>query len=383
MPRSTDGRGMGSPKDSQMVGTVPRNPAIDDTHPDLVNPPSTDHGLMPNLVFPFSLAHTRRESGGWTREVTNRLLPIAHDLAIVNMKLDPGAYRELHWHVQSEWAFVLTGSCRIAAVDQEGRNFLEDVKAGDLWYFPAGIPHHIQAHDEGVEFLLVFDDGCYSEDGTFQVTDFFAHVPREVIAKNFGWTMQQMANFPAESERYIFPGQSPPPLAEDRVFSPTGDVPRTFKHSLLAQTPEKFEGGSVRIADSSNFAAAITTTVAMVEIEPGAMRELHWHPNGAEMQYVISGKGRMGVFANHGTARTFNMETGDVGYVPISMGHYIENIGDKPFVYLELFRTAKFEDVSLAQWLANVPPEVVADTINVPRELIEALPKTKSPLQRH
>ena len=77
-----------------MVGTVPRNPAIDKSHPDLVNPPSTDNGLMPNLVFPFSLAHTRQESGGWTREVTNRLLPIAHDLAIVNMKLNPGAYRE-------------------------------------------------------------------------------------------------------------------------------------------------------------------------------------------------------------------------------------------------------------------------------------------------
>ncbi|MEE3918411.1 hypothetical protein V2I01_06940 [Micromonospora sp. BRA006-A] len=49
-----------------MVGTVPRNPAIDQSHPDLVHPPSTDNGLMPNLVFPFSLAHTRQESGGWT-----------------------------------------------------------------------------------------------------------------------------------------------------------------------------------------------------------------------------------------------------------------------------------------------------------------------------
>ncbi|MEV6813466.1 cupin domain-containing protein [Micromonospora sp. NPDC051296] len=381
MPRSAD-RPMSSNGDGSMIGTLPRNAAIDRAHPDLVNPPSTDHGLLPNLVFPFSLSHTRHESGGWTREVTNRLLPIAHDLAIIDMKLDPGAYRELHWHIQSEWAFILKGSARIAAVDQEGRNFLEDVKEGDLWYFPAGIPHHIQAFEEGVEFLLVFDDGCYSEDATFQVTDFFAHVPKEVIAKNFGWTMEQMRNLP-EREKYIFPGEIPPPLAEDRVFSPTGDVPRTFKHQLLAQTPERFEGGSVRIADSTNFAAATTTTVAMVELEPGAMRELHWHPNGAEMQYILSGRGRMGVFANHATARTFNLETGDVGYVPISMGHYVENIGDEPFVYLELFRTAKFEDMSLMQWLANIPPEVVAATLNMPRELIEVMPKEKHAVQRH
>ncbi|MGC4861069.1 cupin domain-containing protein [Micromonospora sp. DT41] len=374
---STMARGDGS-----MIGTLPRNPAIDKTHPDLVNPPSTDHGLMPNLVFPFSLSHTRQESGGWTREITNRLLPIAHDLAIIDMKLDPGAYRELHWHVQSEWAIVLKGHGRIAAVDQEGRNFLEDVSEGDLWYFPAGIPHHIQAFEEGMEFLLVFDDGCYSEDATFQLTDFFSHVPKEVIAKNFGWTMEQMRNMP-EQEKYMFPGDIPPPLAEDRVFSPTGDVPRTFKHNLLAQTPERFEGGTVRIADSTNFAAATTTTVAMVELEPGAMRELHWHPNGAEMQYVLSGYGRLGVFANHATARTFNLETGDVAYIPISMGHYIENLGDKPFVFLELFRTAKFEDMSLMQWLANIPPKVVADTLDMPRELIERLPKEKHAVQRH
>lgn len=368
--------------DGSMIGTLPRNPAIDQTHPDLLHPPSTDHGLMPNMVFPFSLAHTRQESGGWTREITNRLLPIAHDLAIVDMKLNPGAYRELHWHVQSEWAFILKGSARIGAVDQEGRNFLEDVKEGDLWYFPAGIPHYIQAFEEGIEFLLVFDDGCYSEDGTFQVTDFFAHVPKEVIAKNFGWTMEQMRNLP-ESEKYIFPGEVPPPLSEARVFSPTGDVPRTFKHQFLAQTPERFEGGTVRICDTTNFPAAITTTVAMVELEPGAMRELHWHPNGAEMQYVLAGSGRMGVFANHATARTFNMGTGDVGYVPISMGHYVENIGDTTFVYLELFRSAKFEDVSLMQWLANIPPDVVATTLNMPRELIEILPREKHPVQRH
>ncbi|MGA3540277.1 cupin domain-containing protein [Micromonosporaceae bacterium DT194] len=368
--------------DGTVFNTVPRNPDIDRSHPDLMHPPETDEGLMPNMVFPFSLAHTRQEEGGWTREITDRLLPIAHELAIVDMKLNPGAYRELHWHVQSEFGIMLNGSGRISSVDQEGRNFLEDVKQGDLWYFPAGIPHHLQASEEGMEFLLVFDDGCYSEDATFQISDFFAHTPKEVLAKNFGWSMEQMRNMP-EKEKYMFSGQVPPPLAEDRVFSPTGDVPRSFKHQLLAQTPERFNGGSVRIADSTNFAAATTTAIGLVEIEPGAMRELHWHPNAGEMQYFLSGYGRMGVFANHATSRTFNFSTGDVGYVPISYGHYIENLGDEPLVYLELFRAPKFQDMSVMQWMANTPPEVAADTLNVPRELIEALPKEKQVVQKH
>ncbi|MEV4626019.1 oxalate decarboxylase family bicupin [Micromonospora sp. NPDC049523] len=359
----------------------PRNVELDRQNPDLLVPPPTDQGTVPNLKFSFSMAHTRIEKGGWTREVTQRELPIASQLSGVDMKLEPGAYRELHWHQASEWAYVLAGSCRISAVDQEGRNFLDDVQQGDLWFFPKGVPHHIQALADGVEFLLVFDDGAFTENGTFLISDFFAHVPKKVLAKNFGWTMDQMENLP-ERDKYIFSGQVPPALSADKVVSPTGDVPRTFKHRMHAQAPQRFKGGSVRIADSTNFAAANTICAALVEIEPGGMRELHWHPTDDEWQYYISGFGRMGVFASSGMNRTFNYQAGDVGYVPFAYGHYIENLGDEPLRFLEMFRNPRFEDISLAQWMANTPPQISADTLNLPREMIEALPKTKQPVVR-
>ena len=67
---------------------------------------------------------------------------------------------------------------RITAVDQDARNFVDDVGVGDLWYFPAGIPHSIQGLEpDGCEFLLVFDDGSFSEDNTFLISDWFKHVP--------------------------------------------------------------------------------------------------------------------------------------------------------------------------------------------------------------
>jgi oxalate decarboxylase len=359
----------------------PRNVTLDRQNPDLLTPPATDSGTVPNLRFSFSNAHTRIERGGWTREVTQRELPIATELAGVDMALEPGAYRELHWHKEAEWAYVLNGSCRIGAVDQEGRNFLDDVQQGDLWFFPKGIPHHIQALGEGVEFLLVFDDGSFSENSTFLMSDFFARTPKSVLAKNFGWSVDQLADLP-EKEKYIFPGQVPPPLEQDRVVSPTGDVPRTFKHRLHAQAPQRFPGGTVRVADSTNFAASTAICAAMVEIEPGGLRELHWHPTDDEWQYWISGRGRMGVFASSGVARTFDFQAGDVGYVPFAYGHYIENVGDEPLVFLEMFRKPRFEDISLAQWMANMPAEVIADTINLPRGMIEALPKEKRPVVR-
>ncbi|GLW09869.1 oxalate decarboxylase OxdC [Microtetraspora sp. NBRC 13810] len=363
------------------IDTGPRNVELDLQNPDMLTPPETDHGTVPNMKFSFAMAHTRIEEGGWTREVTQRELPIATTLAGVDMKLNPGAYRELHWHKEAEWGYVLEGSCRIGAVDQEGRNFLEDVVKGDLWFFPKGVPHFIQALEEGVEFLLVFDDGGFSENSTFMVSDFFAHTPKSVLAKNFGWTPEQVANMP-EKEKYIFQGDVPPRLDADRVVSPTGDVPRTFKHRMLAQEPERFPGGSVRIVDSTTFKAATTISAALVEVEPGGLRELHWHPTDDEWQYYISGFGRMGVFASSGLARTFDFRAGDVGYVPFAYGHYVENLGNEPLIFLEMFRNPRFEDISATQWMANLPPRVSADTLNLPPSLIDALPKDKRPVVR-
>ena len=77
---------------------------------------------------------------------------------------------------------------------KEGRNFVDDVGVGDLWYFPKGIPHSIQGLEpDGCEFLLVFDDGSFSEDNTFLLSDWFKHVPPDVLGKNFGVQRQTSA----------------------------------------------------------------------------------------------------------------------------------------------------------------------------------------------
>lgn len=113
-------------------------------------------GVCPVFKFPFSLANKRVYQGGWSREVTARELPVAKQLAGVNMRLEAGGIRELHWHKAAEWSIMLYGSARITGVDSEGRSFVDDVAEGDLWYFPTGIPHSIQGlGPDGAEFLLV------------------------------------------------------------------------------------------------------------------------------------------------------------------------------------------------------------------------------------
>jgi oxalate decarboxylase len=160
----------------------------------------------------------------------------------------------------------------------------------------------------------------------------------------------------------------------EAMRSPAGTAER-MSHHMLAQDPIEVPGGSVRITDSSNFPSASTIAAAWVELQPGALRELHWHPTNDEWQYWISGHGRMGVFGSSGKARTFDYYAGDVGYVPRAMGHYFENVGDEPVQMLEMFRSDRFEDFSLNQWLGLTPPEVVAATLNLDRDMIAALRK--------
>jgi len=358
----------------------PRNLMRDRQNPDILVPPSTDHGTLPNLRFSFADAHMRLETGGWTRQVTVRELGISKPIAGVNMRLNAGGVRELHWHKAAEWAYMLYGTARITAVDAQGRQFVDDVGVGDLWNFPSGIPHSIQGlGPDGCEFLLVFDDGDFDEDNTFLVTDWFKHVPNEVLGKNFGVPASLFGNTPDPSERYIFPAPLPGPLSSDKIPGATA-VPQTFSHRLMAQEPIRTRGGTARIVDSSNFPVATTIAAALVEVNPGAMRELHWHPNTDEWQYYIEGQGRMGVFASAGQARTFDFRAGDVGFVPFAMGHYVENTGDTPLRFLEIFRSSYFADVSLDTWLALTPPELVEAHLKLDRQVMQALRKTKTPI---
>ena len=360
----------------------PRNVERDRQNPNLFAPPATDAGSVPNLRFSFSDAHRRLEPGGWTREVTQRELPIATTLAGVNMRLNAGGVRELHWHKQAEWAYMLLGRARITAVDQDGRSFVDDVGGGDLWFFPAGIPHSIQGLEDGCEFLLVFDDGGFSEDATFLLSDWFAHTPRDVLAKNFGVPESDFDDLP-HTERYIF--RAPVPQAPAATMGPAGSrgcVEAPFSYRLRDAPPERAPGGTVRIADSTNFPVARTIAAALVEVEPGGLRELHWHPNADEWQYYIEGTGRMTVFAAEGRARTFDYRAGDVGYVPFAMGHYIENTGASRLRFLEMFRSDRFEDISLNQWMALTPPELVREHLNLGDEAMAALRREKQPIVR-
>jgi oxalate decarboxylase family bicupin protein len=357
----------------------PDNIPVDLENPDLFAPPTSDNGDTGNSKWPFAMSHNRIQTGGWARQENIEVMPIATAMASVNMRLEAGAIRELHWHKTSEWAYVLKGTTQITAVNSDGQNFMANVGAGDLWFFPPGVPHSLQAtgdDPDGTEFILIFDDGAFSEDSTFLLTDWLSHVPMEVLEKNFQVNNSEaFAHIPAK-ELYIFPSEVPSDNQQLPV-SPQGTVPESYMFSMSTMNATQLSGGSVKVVDSTIFPISTTISAAEVTVEPGAIRELHWHPTMDEWSFFLEGTGRVTVFASQSNARTFNYQAGDIGYVPTAMGHYVENTGNTTLKYLEIFSSDRFQDISLNQWLALTPPSLVKAHLNFDDETIAKLTKTK------
>jgi len=357
----------------------PANPALDAQNPDSTWPPATDSkSLVKNFKYPFSFANKRTYEGGWSREVTIRELPISKTMAGVNMRLTAGGVRELHWHTAGEWSIMLYGNARITAIDADGKSFVADVKKYDLWYFPTGIPHSIQGlGPDGCEFMLVFDDGNFSESETLLLSDAMAHLPPEVLSKNFNVGEQALKNLPRQ-ELFIFQTDVPGPLEADQkaAAGTLGKSPKDFAFRTMEMPPTmQTKGGEVRIVDSKKFNASTTVAMAMVTVHPGGMRELHWHPNADEWQYYITGKGRMTVVATGNLGRTMDFQEGDVGYVENTLLHYIENTGDTDLIFLEMFKSSYYQDLSLSEWLAHTPPELVMAHLHIDKATLDAIPK--------
>ena len=359
-----------------LAGTEPgpQNRALADNFPSFNNPPSTDVGGLDLFWASFNNAHKRIQDGGWAREVTVDDFPASDAVSGVNMRLAPGGVRELHWHQQAEWAVMVDGQCRVTVLDSEGRPQIRDVKSGDLWYFPPGLPHSLQGLGaSGAEFVLVFDNGKAGEFNTLLLTEWMAHTPPEVLAENFNLPVSAFQNIPLD-QKWIYQGKVPGPLADVQkaTRSPLGEPTMEFVYEMGKLKPLKSnKSGSIRIADSTNFGASKNIAAALVTVAPGGMREMHWHPNADEWQYYIKGSARMTVFNAGPRAQTADFRPGDIGVVKKGLGHYVQNTGDTELVFMEIFKTDRYQEVTLAQWLAGSPPEMLAETLGLDAETIK------------
>jgi oxalate decarboxylase len=338
--------------------------------------PVTSGAELPTFKFELEKSEGRVMDGSYGKEATVNQLPISKGLAGVSMRMEPGIMRELHWHATAaEWGFVTEGRVRTTVIDPQGCSETNDFDPGDLWYFPRGHGHVIETlGDMPCHFVLVFDNGYFSEFGTFSISDWIGHAPTDLLAKNFGVPASLFDNFP-KSEVYFAKGKIPPALPTAPLQG-WKNPPLTHKYSLLSQKPfEVFSGGKEWRVDGSQFPISTTMTGVVLEMEAGALRELHWHPNAEEWQYVLSGESNVTLFGSKGRWREENLRQGDVGYIPQGFGHSIENTGPDKARILIVFNNGHYQTIDLSQWIAGNPADILETNFSQEPRFFEKFPR--------
>jgi oxalate decarboxylase len=333
-----------------------------------------DVGAMPDFRFSLDGNRPKITTGGWAKEATVHQFPVSKGIAGVHMFLNPGASRELHWHaIAAEWAFVISGRCQTVVLEPSGASEINNYQPGDLWYFAKGHGHAIQTiGNEPCHFILSFDNGAFSEHGTFSITDWVDVTPNDMLAKEFGIPKDIFDAFP-KGETYIQQGQILP--ASEAMDAPWPKE-STHKFSLLRdnRANREFEGGSFKLATIDEFPASKTMSGGLMVIKPGEMRKLHWNVNANEWHYYLRGKGQVAAFGSGGRGKAMEFNPGDVAYIPMGFGHAIRNVGDEDLEIVQTWDNGKFEEIDLDRWIATSPRYLLANNFaGVPADTITKL----------
>ena len=320
-----------------------------------------DVGSIPDFKFSLDGNKPKVTSGGWAKEATVHQFKISKGIAGVHMFLNPGASRELHWHaIAAEWAFVISGRCQTMVIEPSGASEINNFEPGDLWYFAKGHGHSIQTiGDEPCHFILSFDNGAFSEHGTFGITDWIDVTPKDLLAQQFGLPKDVFDAFP-KGEAYIQAGEILKP--EDALEAPWPKE-STHKFRLLkdARAVRDFDGGTFRLATVDEFPAQKTMSGGRMTLAKGGMRKLHWNVNANEWHYYLKGRAEVVIFGSGGRAKTAQFGPGDVAYIPQGFGHAIRNIGDEEVEMVQTWDNGKFEEIDLDAWVKASPRYLVAN----------------------
>ena len=144
---------------------------------------------------------------------------------------------------------------------------------------------------------------------------------------------------------------------------------------LEGPRPFLFPGGEERIVSSKEFPIQTTLTGVIQDLKPGALREMHWHPNADEWQFYISGKSRVTIFGAHGRTATEEFAPGQIAFIKQGFGHFVEQLGNEPTRILILFNSPVYEEISISTWLAANPPSMIADNFGLTKAQVAELPK--------
>ena len=322
---------------------------------------------MSRHAYTVASSPARIERDGGARiDVTADQLPLLDGMALATLRLEPGAVREPHWHPNAaELSYCLEGSASMTIVESGGRPVSMDIEPGDLAFVPSGLIHHIENRaDSPARFVVCFNHEHYED---LNLSNSVAEMPAHVLRSTFGadpgsFDWIEPVTEPAFIDR---PGNS------GNGSAGTGSP---YRYRLEKMEPEvENAGGSAIFGRADYFPALDGLAMYSLRMSGRGVREPHWHPNAAELNYLIEGSVRLTIVSPGGDVETVDLEAGDISYIPRAYFHHIESTSDDQARLAVFFDHELPADNGISAVLSAYPDSVLAGMFGQPESVFGSL----------
>lgn len=256
---------------------------------------------------------------GSVQRLTRSEFPLLQRLSIKRLLLAPDALREAHWHANAnELAYCVSGRLLLTVVDNAHQVSRFTIDAGQMFHVASGALHVIDnVGTTPAELIIGFSHA--------QPEDFSLHAAMGAMSDAvLGNTFDRPAATFAERDHdtrvpYLLRRGGPAQIPDDAVFA------NPHRFDIEAQSPPNdFTYGQARVSRSQFWPVLKDMSMYSLRVRDDGMREPHWHPETAEMGYVHRGRARMSILDPEGSVDSYELQPGDVYFIPRAYPHQIE-----------------------------------------------------------
>jgi oxalate decarboxylase len=310
---------------------------------------------------------------GGTRSMANQNnFSLLKGMSLYSLRLDDGGVREPHWHPNAaELSYCLAGRAIMTIFSPGAGHDTFTVDPGEIVYVPRGYLHHIENINQGdTKFAIAFNHELPEDIGisgsTGSMTD-------SVLGATFGLSSEYFESFKRSSQELLITPKPNTVVATTTYHK----IHNYHKFNLKAFPPMvQSKGGMVSLGNANNFGILEGLACYLLTLKPKGIREPHWHPNAAELDYVISGKGRMTIFSPGNNVDTFEVGPGEIVFIPSAYFHYIENVNaSEDMQFAVFFNHERPEDIGISGAFGAYSNEVLGSVFGLQPKILDALPK--------
>lgn len=331
-------------------------------------------GGLPPFAYPLEASAPVEYAAGALRWATRGQLPVLQGVSMASLRLASGGLRELHWHLNAnELNVCLVGEGRIGIFAPDGTSETIDIVPGSITFIPDGYTHYIE--NTGADELHLVIAFTHERPETTDFSQALPSLPTPLLAQVFGVAANDFPFLATRGDRVLVPLSA---TGEEVVTgTPVAGTSSSYSFNAGDLPVSTFAGGTVQPLTDQQIPLLDGITVFPLTALPHGLREPHWHPNAAELNYCVSGTAQIGIVAPDGNVQSFAVNAGDIAYIPRSWFHYIANTGDEPLEFLIFFITpdARIQTINLSLTMDHVPAAVMAASFDSDPAAFAALPR--------